>query len=202
MPDKPRVRRRYPKMPDVKISDMEESPPPVITERPAARAHRGSSLLNDEPLSIRYEGTVTAAIGLWRPNRAGEMTKYFDTRVRYDDDAGTQFLQLTVPAEEFLPIDSKVNVEDRGGKIRVSPSERRRNERGRAWSKPDVKTPAIVLGIILAITLAITLIGWVVSKSKVNDYKNPIPTQSGQIVSGVPTNLPTGIPTGGPPSQP
>ncbi len=177
MTDKPRVRKRFPKMPDVKITDMLENPPPEQQTRPQAASRRGSSSLREDPLSIRYHGKITAAIPLWRTNADGYPAKYYDTRVRYENDDGAQFLQIMIPADEYAPVGSTVEVEERAGKVRVTTRPRQnRDVRGFSWSKPDIKTAGIVLGVILAIVLAIALIGWVISKGKKGDSPNTVPT--------------------------
>ncbi|MGH3545508.1 MAG: hypothetical protein ACRDPW_06245 [Mycobacteriales bacterium] len=183
-----RVRKRYPKMPDVTVNDIDQLPaiprtagtaddPADRTEQPAAGTNS-----NDETNKGRERrfttraGEVVASIAIWQPNANGVVTKYYDTRIRYVTDNGRQVLKIVVPAIDSLPPGTRVEVEEQtaNGRIRVHRT-KAPPAKGVSWKKPDVRGALIALTIIVAITVLIGAIGYLIGRSKQPSQEPPAP---------------------------
>lgn len=188
-----RVRKRYPKMPDVTIDEVDDSPPP--TPQAAAPPIRDTGVDavqgdDDAPRPQRgfrsYEGVVTAAVSLWLPGPAGKPVKHYDTRIRYTGPEGAQDLKITVPGIDFLAVGTKVDVEEQNsGRIRVH-RRAQATTTGASWKRPDLKAAAIALAVILSLTLVIGVIGYLIAKSKQTTDPPPAPSVTIQPSNGAP----------------
>ncbi|PZS09001.1 MAG: hypothetical protein DLM55_07400 [Acidimicrobiales bacterium] len=177
-----RVRKRYPKMPDVSIDDIDELPSiPLsrgMTEPSIAADERSAETTAVEQSRFAlYPGKVTAAISLWQPNSDGVLAKRYDTRITYVSDHGPEQLKITVPALDFLPTGTRVNVEKQNsGRVRVH-RKIPPLAKGASWKRPDIKGAFIALVVILALTAVIGVIGYLIGRSKQgNQHEPPVPS--------------------------
>gem|GEM_PF-5696047 len=200
-----RVRRRYPKMPDVTVDDVDQLPTipragdddrtghePTATSPGASllgtSGYGGDEHAGEQRRFATHPGEVTAAIAIWQPSsdgtiaqhgavtRHGAVTKHYDTRIRYVTDDGPQVLKIVVPAVDFLPLGTRVDVEEQSvtGRVRVH----RRTPppaKGMSWKRPDLRGALIALVAILAITAIIGVIGYLIGRSKQPNQQPPPP---------------------------
>lgn len=103
-----------------------------------------------------FEGIVVSSVAVWLKDNAGKSTKYFDTKVEFDDGTGTKRAQVFVRPFDYLPPDSLVRVRrSKSGKLRIVPMLDETIEPGADWKKPDIRTGviAIALGVLIIVSI-------------------------------------------------
>lgn len=103
-----------------------------------------------------FEGVVISSVPVWLNKNNEKPTKYFDTRIEYDDGGGIKRAQCFVRAFEYLPPDALVRVQvSRSGRLRIAPDIDDTPQPGATWRNPDIKTGVIALIIGAFIVAAI-----------------------------------------------
>ncbi len=161
-------------MPDATVDEVDQLPA-IPRARDAAEttsdtglpSSSGTEAGGERHRFTLYPGEVTAAIAVWQPEGGGGTSKHYARRFRYTTDEGPQALKIVVPALDFLPPGTRVDVEEQPatGRVRVhraTPPP----VKGMSWKRPDLRSAMIGLAIILVITLIVGVVGYVVGRSK------------------------------------